>query len=97
MVFCAIEVALRLGDEPIGAYPPLLETADAHTVSRPSRAGVRTCQRPSIDEPVTPFGEIFHEDFHVGESRHESLGHSGDGIPAHGRSVSVDAEKSVGE
>jgi hypothetical protein len=61
LVFCAVEVASRLSDEPSGTDTPLLETADVHAFSRPSRAGVGASQRPPVDEPVTLFGKTVHE------------------------------------
>ena len=48
MVFGAIEVALRGGDESIRSNLPNLEATDANPVSRASQPGVGAEQRPVI-------------------------------------------------
>ena len=88
LIIRSVEVALRLGDEPVRADVPRLETMDANALS----AG----ERPAIDDAAVLKQKIFHAHFEIGKGRHEAACNFSDRVAADRGIAIVHAQRSIG-
>src|SRR5439155_12033059 len=60
-----VEVAPRLGDEPVNTHLPYLESADVNPLPGPARPGVGTDECPMVHSAVLLNDEIVHEHLQI--------------------------------
>lgn len=96
MVFGAVEVALRGGDESIRSNLPKFEATDANLMSSASRPGVGADQRPVVLSVVTLHKHLVHDHPQIRENSHERLSYFRDCAAPNRGSAIIDGQRAIG-
>ena len=95
LVSGAIEMALRLCNEPVFSDLPHFGAADTNSVSGPSGPSVGADQCPVVFRAVASDEDVVQKHLQIWKAGHESLRHLGDGLPPHCGSTAIHGERTV--